>query len=557
MVERFRLAIAQVNPTVGALFANAAKAVELHKIARSGGADMIAFPEMYISGYPVQDLVLKPAFVADCMSSVEALARDCADGPTVGVGAPILEDGKLYNAYCVLSGGKIVAQVLKHHLPNTAVFDEVRQFSQGPLCGPVRIGPVCMGFPICEDAWYEDVCETLSESGANILLVPNGSPYHRNKHDQRVQIMVSRVVETGLPLIYLNMVGGQDDQLFDGGSFVLNPHGHLAAQLPLFENRLEFIDFAEGRDGWSAQAGQKSSVPDDWEQDYRAIVEGVRDYMAKSGFSRVLLGLSGGVDSALVATVAVDAIGAGNVRCILLPSRFTSAESREDAHAVASRFGCKLHVVSISELSGKVGEVLEPLFKGMPPDITEENIQSRMRGLLLMAISNKFGELLLTTGNKSEAAVGYATIYGDMAGGFNPIKDLYKTRVFETCRWRNRNYRPWMKGPKGRAVPERVIEKPPTAELRDNQRDSDSLPPYKILDQILEMLIDRDMSVAEVVANGFDFGTVNKVEKLIYASEYKRFQSAPGPRLTGRALWLDRRYPIVNHWRDSALRDQD
>ena len=552
MADRFRLALAQVNPTVGALAGNAESAIVLHRRARSEKADMIAFPEMFISGYPVQDLVLKPAFALDCMEQVDVLARSTADGPAVGVGTPHLEDGKLFNAYCILSGGKVAARILKHHLPNKAVFDEVRLFSQGPLCGPYRIGPVRIGSPICEDAWHEDVCEMLSESGADILLVPNGSPYFRNKLDLRISTMVSRVVETGLPLAYLNMVGGQDDQIFDGGSFVLNPHGHLALQMPMFECELRVVDFVSGDVGWRAEQGGRSSIPGEWEQDYRAILEGLRDYMAKSGFSRALLGLSGGVDSALVAVVAADAIGPENVRCILLPSRFTSPESRADAADVVRNLGCALHEVGIAGLQAEVGALLRPLFEGKGPDTTEENIQSRLRGLLLMAVSNKFGELLLTTGNKSEAAVGYATIYGDMAGGYNPIKDLYKSRVFETCRWRNTNHRPWMKGPRGAVVPERVIEKPPTAELREDQKDSDSLPPYETLDRILEMLVDRDLSVAEVAESGIDRETVKRVEQLVYGAEYKRFQSAPGPRLTGRALWLDRRYPIVNHWRDSG-----
>ena len=552
MVDRFRLALAQANPTVGALSANADRAVDLHRRAREEKADMIAFPEMYISGYPVQDLVFKPAFAKDCMERVEALAHDCADGPAVGVGSPYHENDRLYNSYCILFGGRVIARVLKHHLPNNSVFDEVRQFSQGPLCGPYRIGPIRIGSPICEDAWFEDVCEMLSESGADILLVPNGSPYHRKKYDVRINIMVQRVVESGLPLAYLNMVGGQDDQVFDGGSFVLNPGGHLALQMPLFDESLQFVDFVGGESGWQAEPGARAEITDDWEQDYRAILEGLRDYMKKSGFTRALLGLSGGVDSALVATIAVDAIGAENVRCILLPSKYTSRQSREDAAAVVDSLGCSLHEVSIAGLQAAAGSLLEPVFKGMKPDTTEENIQSRMRGLLLMAISNKFGELLLTTGNKSEAAVGYATIYGDMAGGYNPIKDLYKVRVFQTCRWRNLHHREWMFGPNGTVIPERIIEKPPSAELREDQKDSDSLPPYEILDQILEMLIDQDLSVSEVARNGFEMDTVSHVEKLIYGSEYKRFQSAPGPRLTGRALWLDRRYPIVNHWRDSA-----
>jgi NAD+ synthase len=362
--------------------------------------------------------------------------------------------------------------------------------------------------------------------------------------------MVGRVVETGLPLAYVNMVGGQDDQMFDGASFVLNPHGRLVVQLPVMEEAIAHVDFRRGAQGWEAVPGDLAHYPDAWEQDYRVMVEATRDYLAKSGFERVLLGLSGGVDSALVAAVAVDALGPDNVRCVMLPSEYTSPASLDDAAAVARNLGARLDEVPISAARDAVGATLAPLFGDAPPGIAEENIQSRLRGVMLMALSNKFGEMLLTTGNKSEVAVGYATIYGDMAGGYNPIKDLYKTRVFETCRWRNAHHRPWMLGPAGEVIPPRVIDKPPSAELRADQKDEDSLPPYEVLDRILELLIDHERSVAEVVAEGFDRAVVKKVEHLIYISEYKRFQSAPGARLTRRAFWLDRRYPIVNRWRD-------
>jgi NAD+ synthase len=380
--------------------------------------------------------------------------------------------------------------------------------------------------------------------------VPNGSPFRRGKFDVRMHHMVARVVETGLPLAYVNMVGGQDDQVFDGGSFVLNPGGRLAVQLPVFEEAVEHVDFEETSDGWRAAAGPLAVHPGPIEQAYRAIALGLADYLRKTGFAKVLLGLSGGVDSALVAAVAVDALGAENVRCVMLPSEFTSKESLEDAAAVAALLGCRLDELSIEPARAAAMAALAPLFEGRPADLTEENLQSRLRGVMLMALSNKFGEMLLTTGNKSEVAVGYATIYGDMAGGYNPIKDLYKLRVFEACRWRNGCHQPWMKGPAGPVMPERVIEKPPSAELRADQKDEDSLPPYEILDPILERLIEGDQSVADVVAAGFDRATVKKVERLIYLSEYKRFQSAPGTRLTNKAFWLDRRYPIANRWRD-------
>jgi len=552
MAGRFRLTLAQLNPTVGDLEGNARLAAESWAAAKAASADMIAFPEMFATGYQVQDLVMKPAFTADAMRRIERLAADCADGPTIGIGGPVAEGDNLYNGYWILEGGAVKARILKHHLPNDTVFDEVRVYDAGPITGPYRVGPVRIGTPICEDAWFDDVAEALAESGAQILLVPNGSPYYRGKQEVRQSLMVARTVETGLPLAYLNLAGGQDDQVFDGASFVLNTHGRLAAQLPFLEETLAHVDFEETEAGWRAVDTGKATLPNEWEADYRVMVVALRDYLRKSGFAKVLLGLSGGIDSAIVATIAADAIGPENVRCVMLPSEFTSAHSLADAADVAARLGCRLDTVPISGPFAAVKEALAPLFASRPEDLTEENIQSRLRGLTLMALSNKFGEMLLTTGNKSEVAVGYATIYGDMAGGYNPIKDLYKTRVFETCRWRNTTHRPWMKGPAGEVIPPRVIDKPPSAELRPDQKDEDSLPPYEVLDGILEMLVDGDRSVAEIVAAGYDRDTVRRVEHLVYISEWKRFQSAPGPRITGRAFWLDRRVPIVNRWRDPS-----
>jgi len=553
MTKHFRLTMAQLNPTVGDISGNADLARAAWAEGKAAGADLVALPEMFLVGYQTQDLVARPAFAADAMTHLMTLAQDCADGPALSIGGPLVEDERLYNAYFTLRGGEIVSCARKHFLPNFKVFDEVRLFKSADIAGPYsHNNGVRIGYPICEDAWYPDVCETMVESGAEILVVPNGSPYFRGKFPIRMNNMVSRVIENNVPLVYINMVGGQDDQMFDGGSFVLNRGGKLAVQLPIMESKLAHVDFELTDDGWVALDGEKALLPDTIEQDYRVMVEALRDYMRKTGFKKVLLGLSGGIDSAIVAAIATDALGAENVRCVMLPSEYTSQGSLDDAATAANALGCKYDTISIAGPRAAVTEALAPLFAGRDADLTEENIQSRIRGLLLMAQSNKFGEMLLTTGNKSEVAVGYATIYGDMAGGYNPIKDMYKTRVFEACRWRNANHRDWMMGPEGEVIPVAIIEKPPSAELRPDQKDEDSLPPYDVLDGILMMLVDSDASVADCVAAGYDRDTVKRVEHLIYISEYKRFQSAPGPRLSDRAFWLDRRYPIINRWRDGS-----
>jgi NAD+ synthase len=390
--------------------------------------------------------------------------------------------------------------------------------------------------------------ETLTETGAQTLLVPNGSPYYRGKTEIRQNVMVSRVIESGLPLVYLNLVGGQDDQVFDGGSFVLNPGGELALQMPQFEENIATCVFKKTAGGWMADAGQKHRIVEPLESDYFAMVIGLRDYCKKAGFDRVVIGLSGGVDSALVATIAADALGPQSVRTVMLPSEYTSKSSLDDAAELSNNLNCRYDYLSIEEGRLAISETLSDLFKGKEPDLTEENIQSRLRGLLLMAISNKFGEMLLTTGNKSEVSVGYATIYGDMAGGYNPIKDLYKTRVFDICRWRNENARHWMKASGVNVIPINIIEKPPSAELRPDQKDSDSLPDYFVLDGILKILVDEDGTIDDCTSVGYSEEDAKRVQKLLFINEYKRFQSAPGTRLSKRAFWLDRRYPIINRW---------
>ncbi|SOB93245.1 NAD+ synthase [Rhodobacter maris] len=553
MTDRFRLTLAQLNATLGALDENAEKAFAAWEAGRAARVDLVMLPEMFLTGYQTQDLVLKPAFLRDAMTAMTALAARLGEGPVLGIGGPFADASGIYNAYWLLAEGRVIARRLKRALPHEDVFDEMRLFDPGPLPEPVVIGAARIGLPVCEDAWHPEVAQALAAAGAEMLFVPNGSPYRRAKLEAlRLPVTRARVAETGLPLVYLNMLGGQDDQLFDGASFVLDREGAVVVQLPAFEEAVVHVDFEKRQGEWQPCSGPVVPQPGDLEQDYHAMVLGLADYLGKSGFKKAVLGLSGGVDSALVAAIAADALGPENVHCVMLPSRYTSRASLEDAAAAARALGCKLDTVMIEESRHAVEGALAHVFAGAAADVTEENIQSRLRGVMLMAISNKFGAMLLTTGNKSEVAVGYCTIYGDMAGGYNPLKDLYKTRVFETCRWRNANHRPWMKGPAGAAVPVAIIDKPPSAELRDNQKDQDSLPPYEVLDAILERLVEGDQSVAEIVAAGFERATVKRVEHLLYISEWKRFQSAPGPRLSTRAFWLDRRYPMVNRWRDRS-----
>jgi NAD+ synthase len=548
MSDQFKITLAQLNATVGDLKGNADKVMKAWEKARDKQSNIIAFPELFITGYNPQDLILKPAFQKASTETIQKIAEACSQGPAIAVGGPFCDEKNLYNAYYILSGGKIQAVIKKHHLPNEEVFDEVRLFSSGNVDGPFQVDQMRIGSPICEDAWHSDIVETLAETGAQTLLVPNGSPYYRSKTEIRQNVMVSRVVESGLPLVYLNLVGGQDDQVFDGGSFVLNPGGELVLQMPQFEESVETCVFKKSAGSWKAEVGHKSRILEPLESDYFAMVMGLRDYCKKAGFDRVVIGLSGGVDSALVATIAADALGPQSVRAVMLPSEYTSKGSLDDAAELSTNLNCRYDYLSIEEGRLAISETLSDLFKGTKTDLTEENIQSRLRGLLLMAISNKFGEMLLTTGNKSEVSVGYSTIYGDMAGGYNPIKDLYKTRVFDICRWRNENTRPWMKASGINVIPINIIEKPPSAELRPDQKDSDSLPDYFILDGILKILVDEDGTIEDCINAGFREEDAKRIQKLLFMNEYKRYQSAPGTRLSKRAFWLDRRYPIVNQW---------
>jgi NAD+ synthase len=550
--DNLKIALAQLNPVVGDVAGNTDKVRRARAQAAATGADLVAFPELFIAGYPPEDLVLKPAFQSACRAAVEALARESANGPQVLVGTPWVEDGKLYNAYVLLGGGTIEAVRTKVDLPNYGVFDEKRVFAPGPMPGPILVRGVRIGVPICEDIWGPEVVECLSETGGEILLVPNGSPYWHGKTEHRLNIAVARVVESGLPLIYLNMVGGQDELVFDGASFVLNADRSIGAQLPTFRETLALTQWQREGGHWCCADAPLVRPEEGDKADYTACMLGLRDYVEKSGFKGVVLGLSGGIDSALCAALATDALGAKRVRCVMLPYRFTSQASLDDAARIASTLGVPYDILPIEAAVTGLESVVAPIFTGQPRDVTEENLQARARGTILMAISNKFGLMVVTTGNKSEMSVGYATLYGDMNGGFNPIKDLYKTEVYRLSRLRNAWKPKGALGPNGTIIPETVITKAPTAELRENQKDQDTLPPYDVLDQILARLVESEESVASIVAAGFARETVAKVERMLNLAEYKRRQAAPGVKVTLKNFGRDRRYPIVNRFRDTG-----
>jgi len=550
MTGPFRIALAQLNPVMGDIAGNLQRARGAR--ARAAHADVILFSELFITGYPPEDLVLKGALQADARAAVERLAADTVSGPAILIGAPWVEECHLYNAMLLLDGGKVAGKSFKHELPNYGVFDEKRVFAPGPLPGPLNVRGVRLGVPICEDIWTSDACECLSETGAEILAVPNGSPFEAGKEDMRVQLAVARASESGLPLIYLNQVGGQDELVFDGASFVLNADRSLALAMPSWREEVTVSEWTKGADDkWTCAVGERAGEETRESAVYHAMMLGLRDYVNKNRFPGVVLGLSGGIDSALSAAVAVDALGKARVRCVMLPSRYTSNESLDDADECARRLGVSYEAIEIERAVKAFGETLAPVFAGKNADTTEENIQSRIRGLILMAISNKFGPMLLTTGNKSEMSVGYATLYGDMCGGFNVLKDVYKVEVFRLARWRNEHAPEGALGPDGEVIPDRVIAKPPTAELRPNQTDQDTLPPYEILDGILECLVEREMSFEDTVAKGFEPSTVKRVEQLLYVSEYKRRQAPPGVKISPRNFGRDRRYPITNAFRDA------
>ena len=542
-----KIALAQIDTHVGQVKANAARIRAARAEGADLGADLVVTPEFSIGGYPPEDLVRKPAFVQACEAEIELLAAETSDGgPGLVVGGPWRDDGRLFNAAYVLEGGRILARRAKHELPNYGVFDEKRVFDAGPSPGPVAFRGTRIGLMVCEDFWLPAVSETLAESGAEMLLSINGSPFEDGKLGRRVALGVSRVVETGLPFVFLGQVCGQDELVFDGASFVLNRDRSLAVQMPYFRESVTLTEWRRDGDHLECVPQPLPPEPGRLELIYRCMMLGLGDYVRKNGFPGVLLGLSGGIDSALSAAVAVDALGPGHVRAVMMPSPFTSQDSLDDAAACASLLGIRYDTIPITPPVRAFDEALAHVFEDRQSDVTEENVQARARGLILMAMSNKFGDMLLTTGNKSEMSVGYATLYGDMCGGYSVLKDVYKTTVFDLCRWRNQHRPDGALGRDGPVMPERVIQKPPSAELRPGQTDQDSLPPYAMLDAILEGLVEREMSVDALVGEGFDRATILRVWRMLDRAEYKRRQAPPGVKITRRAFGRDRRYPITN-----------
>ena len=550
MKNNLKIALAQLNPIVGDVKGNIIKLIDIRNNLKDE-VDIIVAPELYVTGYPIDDLVLRNDFLELVENEINILAKITNDGKAaIVLGAPRKEKNSIRNSVFVLDDGKITSFRDKHNLPNSGVFDEQRIFSPGALSGPVKIRNVLIGLPICEDIWTENVIECLCETGAEIILSINASPYSLKKHDQRMSVAVSRVIESKIPLIYLNRVGGQDELVFDGASFCLSHEGELSVQLKDFQEEILEIDLTKLNNNWICK-GKINSISSNLEALYKSLVVSVRDYVRNNGFPGVVLGMSGGIDSALVAAIATDALGPERVRAVMMPSPYTSQESLEDAKLASSNLGVDYSYLDIKNGMDVIDNILLG-FEGdkVEPGITEENIQSRLRGLLLMAISNKYGSMVLATGNKSEYAVGYATLYGDMCGGFAVIKDVWKTDVFRLCEWRNSNKSSEFLGPNGTVIPERIISKPPSAELREDQKDTDSLPEYDILDTILIKLVEDNLSLEKIVKEGFDVKDVKKITMLLSKSEYKRFQSAPGPKVTEKAFGRDRRYPLTSGFRN-------
>ena len=541
-----RLALAQYDFPVGAVAANTAKVRELMQRARAGGAALAVFPELTISGYPPEDLLLRPSFLAACQEAIEAIAAD-TNGLSAIVGFPH-SLGEVYNAAALLRGGQIAQITHKQILPNYGVFDDKRYFRPGRTSAVAVVDGVRVGYIVCEDVWQAEPAAAAAAAGAELIVVINASPWDDAKQAAREEVLIARAKETGCAMVYLNLIGGQDEVVYDGGTILVNADGSIAARAPAFADALLWAEFdASSRtlralDWPAAEDGSREATL------YAALVRGIRDYIDKNGFNGVLLGLSGGIDSALTLALAVDALGAERVTTVMMPMRYTSQLSLDGAREQAQRLGVDYHVVGIEPVYEAFMAQLTPVFAGKPADITEENLQSRTRGVMLMALSNKHRRLLLATGNKSEMAVGYATLYGDMCGAYAPLKDVYKTEVYRLSRWRNQAEQR-RQGADAWAIPPAVIERPPSAELRENQTDQDSLPPYDELDAILARFIEEEQSQAEIIAAGFDDTTVHRVVRMVLANEFKRRQSAPGPRVTTRAFGRERRYPITSGWR--------
>jgi len=554
MTDTLAIALAQINPTVGDIDGNVDRILSARAEAAGQGAELVITGELCVSGYPPEDLVLKRAFLKVIETAVDKLAGVTADGgPGLLIGAPWRDGGRsrgldrgndderLYNATLLLDGGDITAIRFKHELPNYGVFDEKRIFTPGPLPGPVAFRGVRLGVMICEDMWTPDVAECLVESGAEIFVVINGSPFETDKSDDRLSLAVARVTETGLPLTYVNLIGGQDELVFDGASFVLGADKKYKAKAAAWKEDLLATFWKRDGNAWTCDETPIPPSIAEEEAIYQAMVLGLRDYVGKNGFPGVLIGLSGGIDSALSAAVAVDALGPERVHLVAMPSPFTSDESVEDAEEISRLLGCRLDSIAINPAMDAFDDMLAEIFTGHAPDTTEENIQARARGMTLMALSNKFGYMVLSTGNKSEMSVGYATLYGDMCGGYSVLKDVYKTMVFQLCRWRNASK-------DGAVMPDRVITKPPSAELKPDQTDQDTLPPYDELDAILTCLIEHEMSLDDIAAKGHDIETAEKVWHMLDRAEYKRRQGPPGVKITRRSFGRDRRYPLTNRF---------
>jgi NAD+ synthase len=551
--NQINIALVQENPIVGNVEHNYNLILKARNDTNSENTDLIVFSELFMSGYPPEDLVLRYSFLDEIDKYLKLLVEETKKpGPAILVGLPVRDKDQIFNSVVLIDNGKIISIQHKCHLPNYDVFDEERIFNKGNLPGPINFRGLKIGVAICEDIWHEDVVECLAETGAELLIVLNGSPYNREKQDLRINVAMQRVVESSLGLIYVNQIGGQDELVFDGGSFVINPDYSMPVKLPNFVSKIQNTLWTKDNDKWLCKTIVQQTDTEELEDIYSACVIGLRDYVQKNKFKEVLIGLSGGIDSAIVSCIAVDALGSENVQCVMLPSKYTSKESLADAIECAQNLGVNPDEISIEKMVDAAEDQLNPFFEGTNKDITEENIQSRIRAVLLMALSNKFNKLLLTTGNKSEMAVGYATLYGDMSGAFNPIKDVYKTEVYKIAEMRNNTKPEFCLGPNHEVIPKNIITKAPTAELRDNQTDQDSLPEYDVLDDILYKLIEEEISVKDIIKSGHDKQWVTKIQNLLYISEYKRRQAPPGVKISSKNFGKDRRYPITNNFRDKS-----